>query len=558
MMLSSQKQDDPFGAMLVLRDRRSMLSSDLSNEDLELLAEFLPAIVDPWLKGRIAHLLWLQRAPREYQHALEAIDNYTAIPLTTEAWIRDGNSCWSQALMWAKSLAISTSSRLQDMESRLVAAALGKPPYADDMTLYIEPLLREQRLGLGHAADIAHQLTMLGHSFHGEGKFMDAGPCFQRSQWWFAAADVHGDAHEAAIREADSYVAEAEQRASSDQPSQMIAASWYEEALRALRTVPQADRAALQVEERIQDVRRRHSDAIGEARHEVAEIEMPGIDISELVLSGRSAVTGKPTDEAMSAFLNMIQPPDIERYRERAEASVESPSIRHLISGVYHSADGRTVGARPSVSPLLPDTDRERFVLSEMIFEYQFFVGICSSQILAVLDSMHSEHRLTELDFVALAELSPIVPRGRAVQVGKALYYGYERDFIAATAIIVPQIENALRETLANAGLEASTIQASGIHRYKSLENLLALDGAKERLGPNLHFELSALLSDPFREGLRNEVAHGLLSDDKIVSATAIYVWWVFLRLVFNPVWLSRKDALNHNSEGEGATSSPE
>ena len=270
-----------------------------------------------------------------------------------------------------------------------------------------------------------------------------------------------------------------------------------------------------------------------------------------MVLAIRNELSGKPTLEALAVFLNMIHPPDVGQYRKRATAQVSSPSIRHLITGVYQSFAGRTVGVRPSVDPLLPDTDQERFVLSEMLFDYQFFVGICSAQILVGLDSMHAEHRMSLQDFVNLTEMSPLVPRGRAHLMGRALHLGYEGDFAASIHIIVPQVEHLLWEILSAAGLETSTIQDSGIHRHKSFENLLALPGADSILDPTLHFELMALLSDPFREGLRNEIAHGLLADAQIVSQTSIYVWWLIFRLVFNPVWIAHQDDARGSTEGD-------
>lgn len=558
MTLSSAKIGDPFGAMWVLHDRRSMVPGDLSPEELTLLEQYLPLTEDSWLKGRIAHLLWLRHTPRDIQHALEAIDSYRNTPLTVDAWIRDGDSAWTQALILARLLGEATYSRLLDMQSALVDAVISKSIVASDVTLFIEPVLREHKVGLERANDIAINLIKLGDSFTSDGNFLDAGRCYQRSQWWFTTAEMLTDAYGAAIQEAGAYIAEAERRASSDRPSHMVAAHWYEEALRALRTIPQAARVELKVDQRIQAVRSQHDDAVGKATHEVSEIRTPDIDITNAVLSLRSAATGKPTNEAVLFFLNMIRPPDIEDYRKSAEEVVVNPSIRHLVSGVFQSADGRTVGLRPSASPQDPDADREKFILSEMLFEYQFFVGFCSVLIQAVLDAMHAEHRLSEQDFVTLSELSPVVPRGRAMQVGKALHLGYERDFATAIHILVPQIENVVRELLTARDLETSTIRDTGIHHYKSLESLLALPGAEAVLGPTLLFELQALLCDPFREGLRNEVAHGLLADDQIVSQSSIYVWWVFFRLVFNPVWQSRQDPTQAEGEGGGDSLSPE
>ena len=555
MMLSSTEQDDPFGAMIVLHDRRSMLPGDLSPEELTILESYLAVTDDVWLKARLAHLLWLYHTPKDHLHAIAAIDNYAATSLTSESWIRDGHSAWYQAVSLAKTLGYATSSLLHGLESDLVSAALGHPPDAEAMIMYVEPLLRSQRLGLDRAAAVAAELTQFGELRFADGDFLTAGASFQRAQWWLVEASLVGDAHKAAIREADSYVSEAQHRASASNPSFMVAAHWYEDALRALRSIPHAARDALMVDERISQTRERHADAIDRGRHEVIEIETPGIDITDVVLATRSALAGKPLLEALALFLNMIQSPDIEQYRKQATEQVSSPSIRHLITGVYQSHDGRTVGHRPSASPLTPETEQESFILSEMIFEYQFFVGICSAQILVGLDSIHSEHRVSLQDFVNLAEVSPMVPRGRANLVGRALHLGYERDFASSIHLLVPQVEHMLRESLSAAGVETSTVLGSGISRHRSLENLLALSDTQSILQPTLYFELMALLCDPFREGLRNEICHGLLPDAQIVSQVSIYVWWLIFKLVFNPVWLAGQDGAPGDPEDDSADS---
>ena len=175
MTLSATKQDEPFGAMIVLHDRRSMLPGDLSSEELDLLATYLTMTSDVWLKGRIAHLLWQSYSPRNYQHSIEAIDNYSAVPLTVESWVRDGDSAWSQAVILAKSLGNAASPKLQRIVSDLSTAALGQLPGAHGMTIFVEPLLREHRLGLDKAADIAIELAQLGELHFSKSEFLDAG-----------------------------------------------------------------------------------------------------------------------------------------------------------------------------------------------------------------------------------------------------------------------------------------------------------------------------------------------------------------------------------------------
>jgi hypothetical protein len=45
------------------------------------------------------------------------------------------------------------------------------------------------------------------------------------------------------------------------------------------------------------------------------------------------------------------------------------------------------------------------------------------------------------------------------------------------------------------------------------------------------------LFCDAFGPNLRNELAHGLITEEDCHSIYAIYAWWLALKLVFNTFW---------------------
>ncbi len=147
------------------------------------------------------------------------------------------------------------------------------------------------------------------------------------------------------------------------------------------------------------------------------------------------------------------------------------------------------------------------------------------------------EHRLQEIDFVNLAKQSPIVPVGRELLFGKALFAGYDRDFVTALHILVPQIEHMVRCHLKQAGVQTANIDGEGIEHEKGLSSLMDLPKAEEIFGEDLSFEIRALFCDPFGPNLRNELAHGLLDVGDGYFFHAIYAWWFGLKLVFNIFW---------------------
>jgi Domain of unknown function (DUF4209) len=54
-------------------------------------------------------------------------------------------------------------------------------------------------------------------------------------------------------------------------------------------------------------------------------------------------------------------------------------------------------------------------------------------------------------------------------------------------------------------------------------------------LGASLVYELQSLLVARLGANVRHLVAHGLLSADAFGSETALYLWWLLLRLIALP-----------------------
>ena len=57
---------------------------------------------------------------------------------------------------------------------------------------------------------------------------------------------------------------------------------------------------------------------------------------------------------------------------------------------------------------------------------------------------------------------------------------------------------------------------------------------ATETFGEDQLQELLALFTNPHGDGIRNQVAHGLIGDDEVLRNEAIYVyvWWFALRMM--------------------------
>jgi hypothetical protein len=169
-----------------------------------------------------------------------------------------------------------------------------------------------------------------------------------------------------------------------------------------------------------------------------------------------------------------------------------------------------------------------------MIKHYGLEIGlVVRGTIWPALEILLLEHRLTERDLVAMSARSPVVPYGREGIVAKGLFAGFERDFVIATHLLVPQIEHMVRWHLKVRKVKTTIMNENGIENEKGLSSLLVLPEVNDIFGKDLAFELKALFTDPFGPNLRNDVAHGLLEYDAAQSIYAVYAWWFVFRLVF-------------------------
>ena len=554
MMLSSDSFNEPFKPFMVSSDgRRSIIPDDLSETDVAFFAEIVETIDDPWLKARLADLVWLMQSSRDVNFALAAIDNYRTIPLDTETQVSDRDKCWQRAINLARMLGTGAGDRLAEMEASIIKAFTLVTRQDGFLGYSLANLLQSNALGGDHSTAIATKLESLAREFEGEGEFHKAREYFQASAYWFKEFGDDEKSTAMTVEVAEAWVKEAVARVSSDQPSHMVAASFYENAIQTYRTIPRSERATHRVDERITKLRRCRNESGERLLDEMDAIDIPGQDIGQIVENARNAVRGKVLEEALKAFVNLSRT-KVKNLRESATELLQNSPLQALVSEGVMSRDGRAIAKRPgmSISTTLSgdaDTDGDgEIIYSKMIENYRILVDlVVRGCIWPAQEVLLLEHHLREADFVNLARQSPIVPIGRELLFGKALFAGYDRDFVTALHILVPQIEHMVRCHLKQAGVQTTNIDGNGIENENGLSSLMDLPQTEEIFGEDLSFEIRALFCDSFGPNLRNELAHGLLDDRAFYSSNAIYAWWLGLKLVFIPFW----NALSSDAESE-------
>lgn len=551
MMLKPVSVNEPFEPIIVIDGRRSAMPDDFSGADIEFFAQIVDAIDNPKLKARLADLVWLMQRPRrDIRFALAAIDSYRSVSLSAETWARGGYKCWERAIQLARLHGKGAGDRLDEMEAAIITKLESSTKQDNFFCFKLAGLLKSGGLGGDRSNLIAEKLESVAREFDCQNHFYHAREYFQASAEWFQKAENEGKSTELTIEAAETFVKEAKTRITSDQPSYMVAASFHENAIQIYRTIPRSKRAEYRVDERIVELRKLLSESSEKMLDEMKVIEVPRIDISEIVENARKSIRSKNPIEALRAFSNLHLMADSKKLRENATDQINRNSLQTLLPGVAISSDGRVIARHAGSSP----TDSNETVIRyAMIRNHDIQIGIIvQGMIWPALEEMLLEHRLNEADFIRIAKQSSIVPIGRELLFGKALFAGYERDFAVAIHLLTPQIEHMVRFHLKQAGVQTTNLDNDGIEQENGLSSLMNLPQAEKIFGEDLSFEIKALFCDPFGPNLRNELAHGLLDDRKCWSVHAVYAWWLGLKLVFNTFFNTlRKDTEDTENSGQ-------
>ena len=536
MILDPKSINEPFKPFMVIQGKRSAVPEDFAEEDITFFSQIAEKIDDAWLKARIADLVWLLSRPRNHRFALLAIDAYRMIPLESKTWKQGGQQCCERAVNLTLMLGKGAGTRAKEIEAELLDTFLKATSEDSFLSLNIAELMLQKGFGRGKELDIAKKLEELAMHLDSEAIFFIARAYFELAAKWFLKAGEKASVTRMIVYEAETWVKDAHARISSDNPSNMVAARFFENAIQKYRSVPRAEREHHRLDERIAELYAEMSSAGEKSLTEMGVISSGQIDITEIIEASGNAVRGKNAYEALMAFANIYKGCRVSQIREFSQKMLHEHPMQAIISATLMSRDGRVIAKRPGMN--LGNSaaeENEEVIWAEMVKHYIMELSlIVQGFIWPALEILHLEHRLREADFISIANLSPFVPQGRDRLFGKALFAGYERDFVVALHTLIPQIENMVRSHLKSRDVKTTVLDSNGIENEIGLSSLMELPETKDVLGEDLTFEFRALFCDAFGPNLRNELAHGLLDNEAFESINAIYAWWLTLKIVFN------------------------
>lgn len=521
--LRQKNLSEPFGPMVVMDGRRSMMPGDLDDTQVELLRKVLAGSTVSAVRARIGDVLWVARKDGKAGH--EAVPAYLALGTALEdpdQWVAC-MECYERAVRLARSLSRNGPSLTAALQHLLDRMLHHDGQDSSFFTAHGLGLLYEFRFG---------DTVQLGKiALKGADKRRDAGnPYTARAYYDIAArllakAGMTADAEDAREEIARTWVTEADITEAAG--NHVAAQAHLNSAIQAYRSIPRCKSLLPSLHRKL--------DAVGaEALKSMKPISSAPIDIAPMVRAAQESVRGLPVAEAIYAFACTAPSLDPAELREQVEKAAKQSPLSSMFSSVQLDRAGRVIHKSPGLFTDDPD-ERERALDTQIARHADLLRNFTvHAQIIPALMTLLGEHVIEDSDILDLLQGSSLVPDDRAGLFAMGVAAGFRRDMVTATHLLVPQLEHALRVLLRDAGVITASIDQDGIQSDWPLGRLLSAPEIRTVLPETLIFELRSLLVYKGSSNIRNMLCHGLMTAEEFATTNVFYLWWLLLKIALH------------------------
>lgn len=523
-MVHAEYLHEVYSSYMIMQEVRSTAPEDLTIEDIAFLSEIIEECTDFRLKARIGDVLWLYSQKKNIKHLEIALENFIKFPLNVDSLFTQDSK---DSFMRAIKLSLSTKKPTQELE-KILLNAFHNGKYEDGLyCIHINKLLVALKLDISVNLDVLQKLESFAKKFDKEKQYYIARDYYHSIKGWYEKLNNIDEIHKTIVNIAENFVLEATNR----KDSQMTAAMFFENAIQEYRGIARKYRAEYSVDERLSEIYTMMGSSNKLATDEMSLITTDPIDISPLIISAIERIEQKEFEEAFVIFTSISSTSNFEALRKSSEKSLGS-SLSRLFGTTYYSGDGRVI-AKTGGGLSTSGDDYELQLEAQMQHEFSIDIDLSvKGSIYPAFEQLVSEHTVTKEYIMSVCLNSSIVPRNRASIWAEGLYYGFEKNFLISTHLLIPQIEHLIRLLLKQAGTQTTVLEASGIEMEKGLSTIIEEPKLEELINKNLIMELKYLLTKSIGYNLRNDVAHGLSTSQTFQSVASVYVWWRILRLV--------------------------
>lgn len=520
----------PFVPMWRMEGKRSLIPSDLTVVDIEVVRVLAKQTTNPALRARLHDVLW--ELTKDHVAGAEAAGCYT-----TAAEKLDVAADWIFA-MTSFRRALYLASRFgrnkplfEDAAKTVMAAARRAATSAD--AFHCCQLMRLMLpVGIGEPGEFAAIASSIAVVARANGDTCKAKVYWEVEADWQKRANDPAAEQKARLAAAEAAVTEAENRAKGKGASFFDAASLMGKAIEEMRQ-------AGATKERITELRQRMNEwqELSLAEFQTFSSEM---DISKLVVGAGDHVKGCDFSTAVLRLAFGQDLSDPKKIKDEVVESAKQAPLAYLMGAAIVDQQGRTTARKDSLFNLKGEGLESALEAEAFSHASHFhwplrvdgFIEPARVQIL-------NDHKPTYQDLLFIVRNNPFIPPGHEGIFLRGLHAGFHGDFIVATHLLTPQIENSLRYVLESQGVDVSNLMSDGTQPVKVLGAIFGMAATKHIFGEALCFELRGCLIEKTGFDFRNRVAHGFVHEGECYSTAGVTVWWLVLRICLMPIFHS-------------------
>lgn len=549
LRLNPTSVESPYSSPAGDHQQDSAIFDVLDESHLALLENLVERRVDCELRARIADILWLKK--HDYRMAQAAIESYLESASRVEHpknWVECIDRI-ARAVTLVQQLG-RTAEQVAQVTHHIEIVL---EEYQANDPLYLSQRLMELLLKLdqGDSAKYAAMADGAATSAERQHNWERARDYWLLKARWHARAKEEAPRWQCETRAAETYVNSAAERRGGDSATCAIAADELQMAIQALCRVPGTADRRKELHTLMLEYQQKSADAMPSFQVEV--------DFKDCAREAQEKVKGKSLLDAIFILATMLRSRPVADLRSDVQKSREEYAILYAFQkqlvdskGRIKAVNRRECDSASSLSDeMLPDMFGEAGRTQE---------GFAMGVIEPARQQMCVDHNPRVDTFHPIVTDNPFVPPGREYIFALGLHAGLTRNPIAAASILVPQVENSIRDLLEREGVKTSVLRRDGTQADSTLEGLLKEEKLKGILGEDAIFDLRGLLVEEFGTNLRNSVAHGLVSQNGFFSPRVTYFWWLILHLCCVPkarAWFGRAGAGQNSDASRGDQSPP-
>lgn len=530
----------PFGAMMIMVDRRSAIPEDFRGVPVSVLAYAAENASNQVLRARLSDLCWLLERKR-HQLGRAAIASYVAIAkgldsgslkdrldrddpligLTTRDVLRRALSM-GRPLGWDSEEVINARTLLSTIRARAVTSSNPVPVH-----WFFE---MDLDFGISDPSTIAAEIEA-----YLTGDVPEPGSRMIVELWRLAARGYHAAKDEDGKNRCRTGAAEALVAESEKHTSAMLASHWLGEAIAEYHGVPGKRERRTQLRHKLIDVQSGISEEMSSFSH--------SMDLSEIAGQVKEQLEGeRHLIDLLLLFADLEQSPSPKKLMEDAVKSIKDHPLSSMFGASFHDHEGKVIHRSEGGS--FGDGDNDDAIRVQIAQQESMRRGIhVTGQVQVARQYINENHYVGDDTFHVLMRHSPFVPSGLVDTFSRGFARFFEGDYVSALYILTPMLENSLRHILKLHGHDVTTFDdAKQVQEDRTISALFEQmrPQLEEAFGDAITADIDHVFLSKPGPSLRHAVAHGLLNDSSPYDTDAIYACWFIFRLCCIPLFEQR------------------